>query len=374
VVEGFQGLAEILSFGAAGRYQKELLRTQSELMAGQRRMAHIRGLSAAAMHLLSGTAVLAALYLGSGLVAGGRLSGDTLALLALVAAAAFESVFGLPTAFQFFSRTRAAGSRLIEIVTAGPAVVFEGPGTALPERPDIEFDAVSFRYRPELSLAIESVSFIVPAGRRLAVVGESGAGKSTLANLLVRFFDPASGRIRIGGADIRRLSEPDLRRTVAVVSQQSHLFSATIRENLLMAKSDADADELHRALAAARLADFVDRLPDGLDTWVGEAGRLMSAGQARRLAVARAVLRGAPIWVLDEPTEGLDRRTEKDLLESLLEATTGKTILWITHRLVGMESMDSVLVLENGRVADWGAHAQLLGRNQRYASWCARVL
>jgi ATP-binding cassette subfamily C protein CydC len=372
-VEGLQGLAELLSFGAAGRHLDALRRTQSELMAGQRRMAHIRGMSAAAMHLLSGTAVLAALYLGCGLAASGRLSGDLLALLALAAAAAFESVFGLPAAFQFFSRTRAAGGRLVEVVEAEPAVRFDGPSKTAPERSDVVFDAVSFRYRAESPLALENVSFSAPEGRRIAIVGESGAGKSTLASLLVRFFDPATGSIRIGGSDIRSLSEPDLRRTVAVVSQQSHLFSATVRENLLIAKPVADAAELHRALAAARLVDFVDRLPDGMDTWVGEAGRLISAGQARRLTVARAVLRGAPIWVLDEPTEGLDRRTEKDLVESLLEMTAGRTTLWITHRLVGMESMDAVVVMQNGRVADIGAHGELLERNRRYASWCARM-
>jgi ATP-binding cassette subfamily C protein CydC len=370
-VEGFQGLAEILAFGAGGRHLEGVRRTQAALMAGQRRMAHIRGLSAAAMHVLSGTAVLAALYIGCGLVTGGRLAGDVLALLALAAAAAFESVFGLPAAIQYFSRTRAAGRRLVEIVAAEPATRFALSGSALPERCEVVFDAVSFRYRPELPWALERVSFGVAPGRRIAVVGESGAGKSTLVNLLVRFFDPTAGRIRIGGVDLRELSEPELRRAVVVVSQQSHLFSATIRENLLIAKPDATAEELDRAIAAARLAEAVGRLPDGLDTWVGDAGRLLSAGQARRLAVARAVLRDAPIWVLDEPTEGLDRRTEVELVESLLEATAGRSTLWITHRLVGMDRMDAVVVMENGRAADLGTHAELLGRNLRYAGWCA---
>jgi ATP-binding cassette subfamily C protein CydC len=372
-VEGIQGLAEIISFGAAAEHQEGLGRTQAALMAGQRRMAKVRGVSAAAMHVFSGAAVLTVLYLGCGLVAGGRLNGDKLALIALAVAAAFESVFGLPAAFQFFSRTRSAGSRLVEILEAEPAVRFDGPCQTAPERSAVAFEAVSFRYRPELPWALEHVSFNVSAGQRIAVVGESGAGKSTLLNLLVRFFDPASGAIRIGGMDIRSLSEPDLRRKIVVVAQQSHLFSATVRENLLLSKPDADAAELQRALGVARLADFVDRLPEGLDTWVGEAGRLMSAGQARRLAVARAVLRDAPIWVLDEPTEGLDRRTEGELVESLLETTAGRTTLWITHRLVGMECMDAVVVMENGRVADLGAHGELLGRNSRYASWCARM-
>lgn len=372
-VEDFQGLAELLVFGAAGPHRERVRRIQSDLIASQRRMANIRGASAGAMHILSGAAVLAALYLGSGLVAAGRLNGDTLALVVLASAAAFENVFGLPAAFQFFSRTRASGGRLVEIVAAAPAVAFKETGGARPAHGGLAFDAVSFRYRPGLPWALEEVSFRVTAGRRMAIVGESGAGKSTLVNLLVRFYDPDGGAIRIGGADIRNLCEADLRRTIVVVSQQSHLFCATVRENLLLSKPNAGEAELQAALAAARLDGVLARLPDGLDTWIGEAGRLLSAGQARRLAVARAILRDAPIWVLDEPTEGLDRQTERELVASLQEATIGRTVLWITHRLVGMEGLDEVLVMENGRVADLGSHAALLARNPRYASWCARM-
>ena len=253
--------------------------------------------------------------------------GAALALTALAIAAAFESVFGLPAAYQFLSRTRAAGDRLVEIVECEPSVRFEAfSDRVLPGSCGVDFNGVSFRYAPGLPWALENVDLTVPAGRRLAVVGESGAGKSTLVSLLVRFFDPATGQIRIGGADTRKLSEPDLRRAVVVVSQQSHLFFATVRENLLVARPNADDAALRRALSAARLADVVDRLPDGLDTWIGEAGRLLSAGQARRLAVARAILRDAPVWVLDEPTEGLDRRTESELVESLLVGGRGQLL------------------------------------------------
>jgi len=373
-VEGLQGLAEIIVFGASANYQEGIRRSQSALIAGQRRMAHIRGLSAAAMHVLSGATVLAALYLGCGLVSAGRLDGAALALIALAVTAAFETVFALPAAFQFLGRTRAAGRRLLEIVETAPPVSFTGSTRAMTERVEVAFAGVSFRYRPELPPALDQVSIIIPQGRRIAVVGESGAGKSTLAHLLVRFFDPEAGAVRIGGRDIRALSEPDLRRAVVVVSQQSHLFSATVRENLLLAKPDADDTELRSALAAARLADFVDRLPDGLNTWVGEAGKLISAGQARRLTVAQAILRGAPVWVLDEPTEGLDRITEAALVESLLEVTADRTVLWITHRLAGMDRMDGVVVMENGRMADRGTHAELLARHRRYAGWYARMV
>jgi len=374
LVEVLQGLAEITLFGAVAEHFGRTDQSQSDLIAAERRMAFIQGGAAAAVSLLCGAAVLAALYAGSGLVADGRLSGAALVLIVFTVMASFETVVGLPAAAQFLSRTRAAGRRLLDVVESPPVVVFAASPPAAPNGFDVAFDCVSFRYRPELPRALDAVSLTIPQGRRVAVVGESGAGKSTLASLLTRFFDPETGAIRIGGRDIRTLGESDLRRAIVVLSQQSHLFSATIRENLLIARRDAGEAELRGALAAARLIDFVDALPDGLDTWVGDAGQLVSAGQARRLAAARAILRDAPLWVLDEPTEGLDRVTEAELVHSLLGLTAGRTVLWITHRLVNLQQMDGIIVLEHGRVADLGTHAELLARNQRYAQWCARMI
>ena len=374
LVECLQGLAEITLFGAVAEHLGRTDQSQSDLIAAERRMAFIQGGATAAVSLLCGAAVLAALYAGSGLVADGRLSGAALVLIVFTVMASFETVVGLPAAAQFLSRTRSAGRRLLDVVESPPAVVFAASPPAAPDGFDVVFDGVSFRYRPELPRALDSVRLTIPQGRRVAVVGESGAGKSTLASLLVRFFDPETGAIRIGGRDIRTLGESDMRRAIVVLSQQSHLFSATIRENLLIAKRNAGEAELRGALAAARLIDFVDALPDGLDTWVGDAGQLVSAGQARRLAAARAILRDAPLWVLDEPTEGLDRVTEAELVHSLLGLTAGRTVLWITHRLVNLQQMDGIIVLEHGRVADLGTHAELFARNQRYARWCARVI
>ncbi|HSO62834.1 MAG TPA: thiol reductant ABC exporter subunit CydC [Desulfobacterales bacterium] len=374
LVECLQGLAEITLFGAVAEHLGRTDQSQSDLIAAERRMAFIQGGATAAASLLCGAAVLAALYAGSGLVADGRLSGAALVLIVFTVTASFETVVGLPAAAQFLSRTRSAGLRLLDVVESPPAVVFAASPPAAPDGFDVVFDGVSFRYRPELPRALDSVRLTIPQGRRVAVVGESGAGKSTLASLLVRFFDPETGAIRIGGRDIRALGESDMRRAIVVLSQQSHLFSATIRENLLIAKRNAGAAELRGALTAARLIDFVDALPDGLDTWVGEAGQLVSAGQARRLAAARAILRDAPVWVLDEPTEGLDRVTEAELVHSLFELTEGRTVLWITHRLVNLQQMDGIIVLDRGRVADLGTHAELLVRNQLYARWCARMI
>jgi ATP-binding cassette subfamily C protein CydC len=167
--------------------------------------------------------------------------------------------------------------------------------------------------------AVTGVDFEISQGQCLAVLGETGSGKSTLVNLLARFWEPDGGRIMIGGNDIRSLSEPDLRRSMGVVSQHAHMFNMSLRDNLLLARAGASEADLYAALETAQLSDFVNDLPDGMNTWIGESGRLLSAGQARRLAVARLILKDAPLWVLDEPTEGLDIITEQKMMDALYE-------------------------------------------------------
>jgi ATP-binding cassette subfamily C protein CydC len=232
---------------------------------------------------------------------------------------------------------------------------------------DVSFDRVSFRYTDNAANAVHDIRFHLPAGQRFAVLGPTGAGKSTLAHLMVRFWDVQSGSVRIGGEDIRNLSESFLRQSVSLVSQQAHMFNASVRDNLLIARPGATEPELWQALAAVWLADFVKSLPQGIDTWIGESGRLVSGGQARRLALARAILRDAPIWVLDEPTEGLDRATERRIMETLFEVTNGRTVLFITHRLVGLDRLERILLMEDGRIVEQGTHAELLQDRTRYA-------
>jgi ATP-binding cassette subfamily C protein CydC len=282
-------------------------------------------------------------------------------------------VFALPGAYQFFGRSREALRRLTEIADAPPAIRFPTvSGTAVSGH-SLELIGVSFRHRPDRPPALDGIDLHVAAGERVAVVGESGAGKSTLADLIARIYDPERGVVRLGGVDLREMSERDLRGAVVVLSQQAHLFSTTVRRNLLIGRPEASEPELRQALQVARAAEFVEELPQGLDTWVGEGGNRLSAGQARRLAVARAVLKDAPVWVLDEPTEGLDRVTETELVASLLEATRGRTVVWITHRMVGLDAMDRVVVLSAGRVVDRGTHCELSARNASYAEWQARM-
>lgn len=366
MVEGMQGLAELLIFDAARGHQRKIARCQDKLIQAQARMSHISGVTTAGLTLLSGTTVGTVLYLGAGRVETQRLDGAVLAMLAFGTLAAFEVVWSLPSAFQYLSRTREAARRLTEIVAREPSVTF--PSTSPPPATfDLAFRDVSFRYEQKAPPVLREFNLHIGAGEKVALMGATGAGKSTLVHLLVRFWDPEEGRILLGGQDLRTLSEDNLRQSMAVVSQQSHLFDATIADNLRLACPDANENRLWSALQAARLDGLVSSLPHGLDTWIGESGHSLSGGEMRRMAVAQAVLRDAPLWLLDEPTEGLDRINEQLLMETLLELTDRRTMLLITHRPVALLQMDRIAILEKGRIVEEGSPDALIGTGGQYA-------
>jgi ATP-binding cassette subfamily C protein CydC len=373
IVEGIQGLSELLVFGRQRDYLDRIRQENRQLLKVQYHMSRVRGFSSAIITIVAGFAVITALYRGAFLVNVGELHGANLALVALTVLVAFDAVMPLPSAYQYLGRTREAGRRMLEIVDAQPVVRFPNHSSVQPQQFDLAFEGVSFRYRSQDPPAVAGVDFAVKHAERVAILGETGAGKSTLAHLLVRFWDPDDGRIRLGGEDIRYFCEADIRRLITVVSQQAHMFSASIRDNLLLGRPGADDQALWKALKAAELSEFVKTLPQGLDTWIGEAGKLVSGGQARRLAVARVILHDAPLWVLDEPTEGLDRTAEQRVMETLFNITRDRTLLLITHRLVALERVDRILILEKGRIVEQGTHAQLLEGNTRYARMRSRL-
>ncbi len=367
IVEGLQGMPDLLVYGAQARHLESIQQASDRRMASQRRMSHITGLTSALMTMISGLAVLSVLYLGlDRMDLTTALGGADLALVVLAVMASYEAVRPLPAAFQFLGRTGEAGRRLLEIVASAPAVHNPERSRFVPKGTSLKFENVSFRYDENGPPVLDKLDFEVKAGSRVAVLGTTGSGKTTIVNLLAKFWQPTSGSIYLGDADLRTMAASDLRRSVSVVSQQAHIFSSSLRENLLLARAQATERELKEALAAAQLLTFVDSLPDGLDTWVGEAGKMLSGGQARRLAIARAFLHDAPIWVLDEPTEGLDRETEHQLMQAILERTTGKTVLLITHRPVDIHRMDESILLDGGRIVAQGPHVDLLSGNSRY--------
>ena len=373
IVEGLQGMPELLVFGAHHRHLDTVKLSSGALLKSQLRMSQILGLSQALMTLISGLAVLAALYLAVILVNRDVLDGAGMALVTLAVLASFEAVFPLPAAYQYLGRTREAGRRLLEIVDSKPEVIFPGQSVTRPRHFGVRFENVCFRYNQKVGWALRDVDFQIHPGRRVAVIGETGSGKSTLIHLLVRFRDPDAGCIQIGGVDVRNFGESDLRRHISVVAQQPHMFNATLRENLLMARPGAGEDELLDALNFAQLLNFVSALPDGLDTSIGEAAKLLSGGQARRVAVARAILHNGPLWVLDEPTEGLDPVTERRMMAAIKAQTAGRSLLLITHRLIDLHWMDYIVMLDKGRVVAQGTHEALLRENTQYASLHRRI-
>lgn len=349
IIDGVQGMAELTLYGANERHARRIDALSRRQVADQARISSDQGLTQAAVGLCAGLSLSVLLWLAIPLVGGEQIMPPQLAMLALFTLASFEAVAPLPHAFQLLGRTLAAARRLFDIVDTEPAVTEPRSASPRPDRFDIEFDQVTFSYPNAPRPALADIDLQVPEGSRVAVVGTTGSGKSTLFNLLLRFWAPDAGAIRLGGHEIASFRGDDLRRHIAVVSQHTHLFDATIRENLLIAKPEAPQGALEQACRVAQIHDFITQLPEGYDTWVGETGVRLSGGQGRRIAVARALLKDAPILLLDEPTEGLDATTERSLMEALDELMTGRTVVLITHRPAGLDWVDQVLVLDQGR-------------------------
>jgi ATP-binding cassette subfamily C protein CydC len=368
IVEGIQGLSELMVFGAWDKQIATLENESKALIHSQDRMSRIRGLSLAGTTLLPGMAILICLYVGVHQVGRGLLDGANLALVGFAVLASFEAVSPLPAAFQYLGQTKAAGGRLLEMVDALPVVIFPDISRTPVEHFHIHFNGVDFRYGDSDPWVLEEFDLHIEQGQRVAILGETGTGKSTLFNLLVRFWDPVRGNIQIGSHDLKTFSESDLRKTIGVVSQQTHLFHATLRKNLLMARPEADETALRSALGKAQLLDWVESLPQGLDTWIGEGGNGLSGGQARRLNLSRMFLQDAPIWVLDEPTEGLDRITERKMMQALFQASQAHTLLLITHRTADLDRFDDIILMDQGCIVARGKHAALLRTSERYAA------
>src|SRR5215203_711167 len=359
IVDGVQGAQDLLAFGGERDHERTIATLDRRLGRLQRRMGFITGLQDALGDLLMNLAMLSVLVLAIPLVSGGEVRGVYLAFVALVVLGSFEAVQPLGTAFQFLGRSLRAGERLFEIVEAEPEVKDPAKLLPVPHNHKREFDGVGFRYQDEDRFMLEDVSFTLEPGRRIAIVGPSGAGKSTLAGLVLRFWDPIEGAISIGGCDVHGYAQDDVRALIGVVSQDTHVFNDTLRANLLLARPEATDDELGTALARTQLDGLMQRLPRGLETQLGEQGLRLSGGERQRLSVARALLKESPLLLLDEPTANLDPATERELLDAVYDSTPDRSTLVITHRLVRMERMDEILVLESGRIVERGTHPEL---------------
>jgi thiol reductant ABC exporter CydC subunit len=273
-------------------------------------------------------------------------------VLVLTPLAAHEVFSALAPAAQQLPRIRASASR-VEAVLRQPDPVRE-PASPLPAPAppyDLLIEGLSARWDATGPDVLSGISLSVPAGRRVAVVGPSGAGKTTLAMVLLRFLDPCAGRVTLGGTDISALDGDTVRTIVGLCAQDAHVFDTTLGENLRLARREATDEQVRAALRRAGLLDWVESLPAGLDTDVGEDGVRLSGGQRQRLSLARVLLADFPVLVLDEPTEHLDEQTADELTRDLLTATEGRTILLITHRDAGLQQVDEIVRIEAGCLA-----------------------
>ena len=353
VVDLLQGLADLRVAGALERKLAAIDGLGGRLVDAQRRAATAGAVAEAAVGLCAGLALWSATLLAAAGVAGGGLAATSspalVPALALAAFAAFEAVAPLPAAMERWGEVAAAARRVFALADRTPLLVAGPQPSPVPRDGSLVFSAVRLYYRAGAPAALDGLDLAIESGRRIALLGPSGAGKSSIARLLLRFWD-YEGEIRLGGHDLRHYRPDDLRRLVGVAAQEAHLFNGSVRDNLAMAAPDADEAAMLGALETAQLAGFVRGLPDGLDTWVGEGGARLSAGQARRLVLARTLLRAPLVLVLDEPTENLDATTARRLLAALVPATAGRTTILITHDPAVAEAFAETIVrIEAGR-------------------------
>ena len=350
LVDEIQGLADLLAFDQAQQHQNRALALNHELTRTQERLAMLRGMSNALAALFTSLAGLTVLMLGIPLVNGGQIDGVYLALLPLTAIASFEAVQPLSLALQQLEANQAAGRRLFELIDAAPEVGDPVQPSPQPADYGLEIRHLKFGYAADEPPVLDDVSFTIPARSRVAVMGPSGSGKSTLVNLLLRFWDYHAGEIKIGGHDLHEYCAEDVRQMLGVVSQQVHLFNATVQDNLLLANPDATDEQMREACRQALLHDFIETLPQGYDTLIGENGVLLSGGERQRLAIARVILKNAPLLILDEATANLDSITEQQLLQSLESFMAGRTVIIISHHRLGQRGIEHIVELENGHV------------------------
>ena len=358
------GHAELTIFNAADRYRETLDATESEWQEAQRRQAGLTALSQGVMMLISGMSVVLMLWMAAGGVGGNTQPGALIALFVFCALAAFEALAPVTGAFQHLGQVIASARRVTDLTEQQPDVVFTDAATAAPAQTVVTFNNVSFRYSRQAQLALNQVSLTLNAGERVALLGRTGCGKSTLLQLLTRAWDPQSGDITLAGRPLTQYSEDALRASMSVVPQRVHLFSATLRDNLLLAAPQASDARLSDTLRQVGLDKLLE--DNGLNSWLGEGGRQLSGGELRRLAIARALLHDAPMMLLDEPTEGLDAETEQQILALLDKVTADKTVLMITHRLRGLADFNQIVVMDNGQIIESGNHDELMAKQGRY--------
>ncbi len=343
--------------------------TEKSFVAARNRTMARAVLTAAIIFVASGS-IVGVLWYGAQSVLGGEMTGGTLTQFVLYATFAAGAMSALSQVWGEVQLAAGAAERLAELLETEPDIkIIENPQhLAMPVRGEIAYDNVRFSYptRPD-ALALNDMSFSVKPGEKVAIVGPSGAGKSTLFNLLLRFYDPQSGAISIDGVDLAKADPADMRKHIALVPQDTVIFSTSVGENIHYGRPDASEEEVRAAAKSALADEFISKMPDGYETRVGERGMTLSGGQRQRIAIARAILRDAPVLLLDEATSALDAESEVKVQTALEHLMKGRTTLVVAHRLSTVRNVDRILVMDAGKIVDQGRHSALVKKGGLYA-------
>ncbi|EJG0938633.1 heme ABC transporter ATP-binding protein/permease CydC [Vibrio parahaemolyticus] len=362
-LDWLQGYSELSIFGAEERYRNLILEKQKQLLSNQFVNANLTGMASGLLMLVNGLTLVVMLWFAADGV-GGRAPDPWIALFAFATMASFEILMPIAGAFQYLGQTLTSARRLNEVILAEPDVVFPEQSKREEKPLDIEFINIDFAYPDGQQKVLKDLSLSLPLGSKTAIVGQTGSGKSTLIQLLCRYWDVNQGEVRIGDASLKEWCESDLRSAITVVSQRVDVLNGTLRDNLLMASPNATDEQLADILTKVELGALLEE--PGLDAWLGDGGRQLSGGEKRRIGIARALLRDAPILLLDEPTEGLDKRTEQKIMALFNEYFANKTVVFITHRLIELENMGNICLMEQGEIIEQGDHQTLLAQRGRY--------
>ncbi|WP_166355680.1 ABC transporter ATP-binding protein/permease [Phytoactinopolyspora limicola] len=384
-LDALQGMTTLKAFDASDERGRELAQRSRDFYHASIRFVSVANLRTGAMGLLSAGGVALAVGMGAIRLSTGALTAFQLLLVLLLAREAFRPLEDLQKAYHSAYPALSAARGVFRLLDATPVVADPPTGATAPDGPtgatspdgrgtprtstggSITLDRVTFGYDTTKPAVLDDVSLRIEAGETVALVGRSGAGKSTVAALLLRFFDPRSGRVLLGDDDVRDVALTDLRHHIALVSQDTYLFHGTVRDNLALGAPDASQAAIDAAARAAGADEFIDRLPHGYHTVVGERGLTLSGGERQRIAIARALLKDAPILILDEATSSIDAANEAGIQAALDRLAAGRTTLVIAHRQSSVRAADRIVVLERGRVSAAGTHDELLTASPDYA-------
>lgn len=366
-----QGQSELVVFGAQSRFRQQLNDIEQRWMLRQQQQAKLTGLSQAMVIAAAGLTVTLMLWLAAGGINQFPQPGALIALFVFTPLAAFEALGPVAAAFQHLGQVIASAQRVSQIIDQPADVTFPSQGPLAGERVSLSLKNVTFSYPGQPLPVLKNINLDFRAGEHIALLGQTGCGKSTLLQLLTRAWDISNGTLEINGHPVADYDEATLRKMITVVSQRAHVFNTTLRENLRMASPQSTDEQIADALKQVDLHVLLEN--EGLNAWLGEGGRQLSGGEQRRIGLARALLHDAPLWLLDEPTEGLDAETEQHILALLHKHCQNKTLLLVTHRLHGLEALDRICVMEEGQIVEQGDHQTLTAAQSRYARFLARA-